>query len=639
MCTQEGNKQMALRMARYERRTILRAGLAGAATAATAAVLAACGETAAPTAAVPTAAPRPTTAPATAATVAPTTASVAATTAPAAVASSAPAMTAATTAPAAAATTAPGAAATTAPRPSVAAMTAAAAAPGMPDADGKVASLAPGVPDVYTTFPKPFKTVNTVPGKGSKVTALLVTYNPPPPPRNENKWWQEFEKRLGVTWEPILQPADGYPMKLAGLVASGDLPDLTFLYFEQVPDQYKLIQQGAYTDLTSELSGDNLKQYPNLARLPDFLWKNARVNGKLYGAPRPLLPTGAQAHWRKDWAEKLGNPNPKNGDELLDLFTKFTKGDPDGNGRQDTYAIHTIQQFTFGLNFFSNMHRVPNQWRKNPDGTLTAYLETPEFKQTLEYMKRLFDAGVFHPETATGNRTMRKDFITGGKVGFVMDALTSWAGPNPNGFRDTARKLANDPKINVTTLVPPGFDGGKATTDLTSGFTGFAAIPAKVGRDKERVKELLRVVDYMASPFGSEEWQFLTYGLEGTHHTLGADGSRVLNDLGRNERGGGDLHNATNGMQAYWYPIVGDAQEAQVAIRDVLALGVENPVESLFSPTFASRAGVLNQMRIDRVGSIVQGREPLSALDTFIKDWRAQGGDMARKEFEAGLKG
>ncbi len=593
------------------RRGLLRTTLAGAATAASGALLAACGSTAAPAA------------PTVAATVARPTVSASGTAA-ATPAASASSMTMAATAP----STPVGS--TSAPSPATS------GAIPMPDANGKVPSLAPNVPEAYTKFPAPFKSVPMIPGKGTKVTALIVAYLPPPPARDQNKWWQEFEKRLGITFEPIIQPADGYPEKLASITAGGNFPDLTFLYFDQVPDQYKVIQQGAYTDLTSYLTGDNLKQYPNLALFPPYLWKNSAVSGKLYGVPRANPLVSAQMIWRKDWAEKFGNPNPKNADEFADLMTKFTKGDPNGTGKQDSYAIHTIAQFAFGLSFFSNMFRVPTMWRKNPDGTLTAYLETEEFKNTLAYQKRLYDLGIFHPDTATGNRTQRKDYITGGKVGIIQDQFTNFAGPNPGGYRDTARKLQNNPKINITPLVPPGFDGGKSVIDLTAGFSGIPAIPAKVGKDPERVKELLRVVNYLAAPFGSEEWIFLNYGIEGVHHTVQADGTRIKTDLGNVEIG--DLPNLSNNPPVYYYPTPGDAQEAQIASRDFLALGQENPVQTVFSPTNAAKAGVLNQMRIDRVDAIVQGRDPLSALDTFIKDWRAAGGDASRKEYEQALK-
>ncbi len=498
--------------------------------------------------------------------------------------------------------------------------------------DGKIPGGAPGVPDAYVKLPPAFKSVAAVPGKGGKVTTFQIAYNPPVPPRGENCYWQELEKRLGVTFEPTLQPADGYPEKLAVLTASGDMPDLVFIVPEQAPGQYSLVKQGAYADLTPYLTGDALKDFPNLASYPEYLWKNVAVNGKIYGVPRPQLRTGAGMSWRKDWAEKFGNPQPKNADEFYQLMVAFTKQDPDGNGKEDTYGLGSITQFVYNLPFFQNMFRVPNVWRKNPDGTLTHAIETEGFRATLAYMRKLFEAGIFHPDTGTMNRTQRKDFINGGKVGGVMDAISNFAGAG--GFRDEARKIT--PTANVTGLVPPGHDGGKATTDNTNGFFGFAAMPAKIGRDRERVKELLRVVDYFAAPFGSEESAFLGNGIEGVHHEIKPDGTRVRNDLGRAEIG--DLNSLGGNLPAYYYTIPGDAREVQSVVREILALGQDNPALGLYSPTDASRAGELNQLRIDRVAAIVSGRAPLGALDQYVRDWKARGGDQIRKEYEDALK-
>ena len=560
----------------------------------------------------------------------------AATVAPSAAPSAAPASTAPSAAPSVAptATTGAGAAvsATAAGTATRAAATAALA--GTPTADGLLASPLPGVPDAYTKLPVPFKTVNAVPGKGGKVTAFLIAYLAPPPAREQNKYWQELEKRLGTTFEPILQPADGYPEKLAALTAGGSLPDLVFIVPEQVPIQYSIIKQGAYTDLTAYLNESARKEFPNIARFPAYLWKNSSVNGKTYGVPRPQLPINAPFHWRKDWAEKFGLGSPKNADELADVLTKFSKSDPDGNGKTDTYGIHTIAQFAFGLPFFQGMFRVPNLWRKNSDGSLTYFIETDEFKQTLAYMKRLFDAGVYHPNTATGNRTDRKDFITSGKVGAVMDSIVNFTGPSPNGFRDTARQLS-DPKANVVPLIPPGFDGGKATVDLASGFFGFPVIPATVGKNQDRVKELLRVVDYFAAPFGSEERVFLDNGIEGVHHTVKADGTRVKTDLGNTELG--DLATLSNGLTTYYSIIPGDVQDLQNATRDLVALGQGNPVLGLYSPTDSAKGGELNQLRLDRTVSIITGRDPLTAVDQYVKDWKSRGGDQIRKEYQDAL--
>ena len=60
---------------------------------------------------------------------------------------------------------------------------------------------------------------------------------------------------------------------------------------------------------------------------------------------------------------------------------------------------------------------------------------------------------------------------------------------------------AADPAAVI--LIPPGFDGGKPAIERSQGFFGMSCIPAKVGKDTGRVKELLRIVDYCTAPFGS----------------------------------------------------------------------------------------------------------------------------------------
>jgi putative aldouronate transport system substrate-binding protein len=45
-------------------------------------------------------------------------------------------------------------------------------------------------------------------------------------PKSKNKFWQELEKRLNVTWNSTLVTSDVYPEKVGTLLASGNLPDL-----------------------------------------------------------------------------------------------------------------------------------------------------------------------------------------------------------------------------------------------------------------------------------------------------------------------------------------------------------------------------------------------------------------------------
>jgi putative aldouronate transport system substrate-binding protein len=81
-----------------------------------------------------------------------------------------------------------------------------------------------------------------------------------------------------------------------------------------------------------------------------------------------------------------------------------------------------------------------------------------------------------------------------------------------------------------------------------------------------------------------------------------------------------------------------DAHYVQGAAKDVLAIGMDNPTWTAFSITNFTKAAELTQLANDRINGMITGRDPLSALDTYIKDWRSRGGDQIRKEFEDDLK-
>jgi len=497
---------------------------------------------------------------------------------------------------------------------------------------GSYPSLAPNVPDAYTTLPAGFTSVSAVPGKGGKVNAFLIGYNPPVPGRTSNKYWQELEKRLGATFEPTITPAASYVEKLAAIVASGDIPDLTLLQLEYAPDQNRLMLQGAYTDLTPYLTGDALKTYPNLARFPAALWKNVARKGKIYGVPVPNLIAQNTLMFRQDWAEKVGYGQMKNAEDFLNCMVAFAKNDPDGNGKTDTYGLGSNGSSAFSVSAFLHMFRVPNTWRKNADGTLTHMIETDEYKQAVTFMKRLYDAGGFHPDITTIATQQSRDGFNGSKIGAYNDGLTALA--TTAGLRAKIKPLT--PTANVTAWIPPGFDGGKASFHTFPGYNSVAVIPAKVGKDAERAKELLHVIDYFAAPLGSQEWLFLKNGIQGAHYNPGPDGSPVRTDLGSVEIG--DLATIMTNLVVFYYPDTPDVGPyLQGVTKDLLALGVDNPIVGLFSQTDAAKIGELSQFNRDNLTSLVAGRDPLSAYDSWVQGWRSRGGDQIRKEYQDAL--
>lgn len=508
-------------------------------------------------------------------------------------------------------------------------------------ASGKIPSPNPdlGVPDAYTKLTPPFpKSVPMIPGKGGKVTAFLINYDPPVPPKSDNLYWQELEKRLGVTYDATMVDSSGYEQKFAATLAGGDIPDLTF--FSPPPGYEKILLQGAFTDLTEYLTGSALKDYPNLAAFPSVLWKNVALNKKIYGVPRPRLLGSNSFYFRQDWAEKTGHGVQKNADDVFDMFVKMAKNNPDG--KKDAYGLSASSpRPQFAVDILCQMFRAPNTWRLNGDGSLTHTWESDEYKQAIAYTRRLWEAGAFHPDTATNGTQQNKDLFYSSRIGAYNDGFPGLFGSG--GARGQTRKLSA-PNSNVTSWVPPGFDGGKGVYHKAIGYFGFTAIPAKVGKDKERVKELLRVLNWLAAPIGSEENTFTAYGIEGTHFTF-KDALPVKNDRGRAEIGvvsGGAqgivLASLTNPPQVALYDQAGDAEEAQQVQAKLLANGIENAVWGYYSQTNSQQGALLAQLQGDALASVITGREQLGYWDTFLKDWRSRGGDQARKEFQDSIK-
>lgn len=533
------------------------------------------------------------------------------------------------------ATTTPGSATTAASTTSSATTAAASATTAAAAGSGFLKSPAPGVPDGYTLPPTPFKATNGVPGKGGTVRVFMISYAAPPPPQSENKYWQELEKRLGVKWEITLSPQNTYAEKLGVITAGGDLPELTFLDTDLgfAPEQFKTIQQGAYTDLTPYLIGEALKEFPNLAAYPDMLWKNVAIKGKIYGVPRPRYLVGSANQYRKDWLENLNIAPPKSAEEFYSMMEAFTKKKPEPT-QPNTWGMGFTQGEFSTQTVFMHMFRVPNTWKLDSSGNLSYFIEAPEYKEAVAFMRRLWAAGFIYPDSVSQSKQQSQDNFVAGKYGVWQDSLTGY--PGPTGRHATA--LGINPKSNILPYFPPGFDGGKPASWLGSGYFGYAAIPSKVGKDAAKVKELLGIINWLASPFGSEEYNFYNFGVDGVDNTIQPDGTRVLNDTGKKEIG--DLPKIANAPQVLYYPGFPEQPKVmQDVIQQMLAVGVANPALTAISTTWNSKSKELSQLVEDRIVRIVTGADPIDALDTLIKDWKSRGGTQVAQEFAASIKG
>src|SRR5215471_15352994 len=181
----------------------------------------------------------------------------------------------------------------------------------------------------YFAFPKDTsKTVTETPIKGGgEINVMTWNVTGPIAPLDSNTAWQEINTQLGAKINLVNNVSNSdYRTKLATVVAGGDLPDTIYIPatpggqsapFAQFPD---FLDRSA-ADLTPYLSGDAVKEFPNLAAIPTRAWKSVTYKNKIYGVPVsfPLVP-GTVLWVHQEMLDDNGQMRPKSTDEFKSIL-------------------------------------------------------------------------------------------------------------------------------------------------------------------------------------------------------------------------------------------------------------------------------------------------------------------------------
>ena len=361
-----------------------------------------------------------------------------------------------------------------------------------------------------------------------------------------------IEDKFNVSFEIINGSANSWKQQLSQYIGGGDVPDI-FFHTKNEP-QYSTWLRDKYLFNYSELLSD----YPNLKaafdRYPEDGMK-AMLGGDYYSYPIVMDSTTTSdvinehaLYYRRDWYNNLVEKDwkPASGRDLVDpedpnfnylnfydLCDGFTNGDPDGNGRKDTYGYSlTKDGGVYWWYPLLSMHGVLlDGWEKDASGKWVPEVLSDNMKNAVMWIADMYDKGFINENyaTTTTQAVMKNNFVNG-QAGMMTYNATY---PMGKGILDLMVQYTSDSKpLNEVVRAMPVVTGanGKKQVYGYANFYGFLAINNDVSQNKK--KTILSMMDWMLS---EEGMTLLNYGIKDVHYEI--KGDEMVSLLGNNKSG------------------------------------------------------------------------------------------------------
>ncbi|WP_152364583.1 extracellular solute-binding protein [Microlunatus speluncae] len=480
---------------------------------------------------------------------------------------------------------------------------------------GDLPASAAGLQPAFFSYPAEPKSITGAKPitSGDPVTAAAIINNVVRE-RNDNRYWQALESRLGAEIKILGAPTGDFPAKLATILAGGELPDVVQLYqTTQLPGLLK----AKFADLTEHLSGAAIKDFPALANIPTISWPAGVYHNAIYGIPQHRTPQTVSLIIRDDIAKELGvSIEPSNGEEFREMFRQLT------DAKNNHWAERSPRNM---LGYVNQMIGTPNTWRVDGGKFIRDYT-TDEYRQALDILAQMWKEGVFHPDSFSSVSAQVTAWIAAGTVRMVS---------GPGAFFPSAQAVKDhDPNQTVAVVRPPKWEGGGPAAQYLG--PAILCTTALKQAEPDRINELLRMLDYLAAPFGTEEGLFIAYGEEGFHHTR-VNGEPVLGEDGKAELFNiGYVMSPPRVHYVAGYPDIAEAEYR--AEESAVTVSAPWPTAGLYSATEETKAANLGKTITSLQDEIMRGQRTLRDWDEAVAAWKRDGGDTIAAEYAESLQ-
>lgn len=278
----------------------------------------------------------------------------------------------------------------------------------------------------------------------------------------------------------------------------------------------ELAEQGIIREVDPELIrtyAPTITKYLEETAGEDWV-KLCEYDGKYWGIPNitPSNGTPNVMGIRTDWLKAIGYDEsnlPTTLEGIEEMLVKLRTKDPDGNGKDDTYALGANN--SYGMYEFGTYGMSKSYWYHDEDGTLMTYVIDPDYKNVLKLMKRWYELGIYDPEIITDSRANGiAKYANGIIAGYTsLDNAFSPLSAGTVSGPGAARTNGNDIPV---TIIPPAeglYTTQYNTTASTSGTTFGYNCPDE---------KLIRILQMEDTFFADRDlWLVDGYGEKGLH--------------------------------------------------------------------------------------------------------------------------
>lgn len=466
---------------------------------------------------------------------------------------------------------------------------------------------------------------------------IKITWTGRYPPNNDDNLVQNYlEKKFNVEIVNIPLDPVNWKDQLNVKIASGEIPDV-FTGDAWIDSMVQWADQG----ILAPIAEAEIRQYmPNYSAAMDQLdpgiWTAGVYKGQNYGIPKVWLEgqTAFLPAYNGNWLKAIGyDAPPTTLEELEDVLTKFTKNDPDGNGKADTYGMSTSSKDGGSQKFnvvFGAFGFNPDQWMVGTDGKLVFGTVSEQARQAFKLLNKWYKDGVIDPEFATDDwNRMNANFLDG-RTGMVDSGL--WYNLHESGNLGIGAKEKGFPLAIGKTFTGPDGNGGGLAFSVRQAPQMFGI---QVASDEKKRIKLLQMMEAMATD--KEVYMMTAYGEEGKDYDL-VDGVPVSREADLPTRsantGSGIWFNHFQTTTPAMYELV--TAKEKVEFRKQVNEGVKpiwdplNPIPLAANTTYGA---TLNQLEDEYFFKFILGQIDLDrGFDDFVAAWYKAGGQVLTDE-------